>query len=157
MHCFAKLYKVMSVYCYFRISMAYSAYFVNFWHILHINHIFVCYSANWWWRRNTGKSRITELVRVCPSGQTAGSKKTPLQIPSCQAAIFQAFESTHRTAPRFNASLHTSWLEVALTTGVDALRWEMILHGNAGEMGKYAVLSVLPDKIARFLYECYDT
>jgi hypothetical protein len=23
----------------------------------------------------------------------------------------------------------------------------MILHGNAGEMGKYAVLSVLPDKI----------
>ena len=31
------------------------------------------------------------------------------------------------------------------------LRWKMILHGNAGEMGKYAVLSVLPDKIARFL------
>jgi hypothetical protein len=58
---------------------------------------------------------------------------------------------------RFYASLHTSWLEVALTTGVDALRWEMILHGNAGEMGKYAVLSVLPDKIARFLYEYHDT
>jgi hypothetical protein len=33
----------------------------------------------------------------------------------------------------------------------------MILHGNAGEMGKYAVLSVLPDKIARFLYEYHDT
>jgi hypothetical protein len=32
-----------------------------------------------------------------------------------------------------------------------------ILHGNAGEMGKYAVLSVLPDKIARFLYEYHDT
>ena len=48
-------------------------------------------------------------------------------------------------------------LEVALTTGVNALRWEMILHGNAGEMGKYAVLSVLPDKIARFLYEYHDT
>ena len=31
------------------------------------------------------------------------------------------------------------------------------MHGNAGEMGKYAVLSVLPDKIARFLYEYHDT
>ena len=103
--------------------MAYSAYLLIFWHILHINHIFVCYSANWWWRRNTGKSRITELVRVCPSGQTAGSKKTPLQIPPCQAAIFQAFESTYGTAPRFDASLHTSWLEVALTTGVTML-WD---------------------------------
>jgi hypothetical protein len=46
---------------------------------------------------------------------------------------------------------------VALTTGANALRWEMILHGNAGEMGKYAVLSVLPDKIARFMYEYHDT
>ncbi len=33
-----------------------------------------------------------------------------------------------------------------------ALRWEMILHGNAGEFGKYAVLSVLQDKIAQFLH-----
>jgi hypothetical protein len=33
----------------------------------------------------------------------------------------------------------------------------MILHGNAGEMGKYAVLFVLPDKIACFLYEYHDT
>jgi hypothetical protein len=41
--------------------------------------------------------------------------------------------------------------------GFHALRWEMILHGNAGEMGKYAVLSTLLDKIARFLYEYHDT
>ena len=41
--------------------------------------------------------------------------------------------------------------------GNHALRWESILHGNAGEMGRYAVLSVLPDKIARFLYEYHDT
>jgi hypothetical protein len=40
--------------------------------------------------------------------------------------------------------------------GYCALRWEMILHGNAGELGKYTVLSVLPDKIARFLYEYHD-
>jgi hypothetical protein len=33
----------------------------------------------------------------------------------------------------------------------------MILHGNGGEMGQYKVLSVLPDKIARFLYEYHDT
>ena len=33
----------------------------------------------------------------------------------------------------------------------------MILHGNAGEMGKYAVLSTLPDEIARYLYEFHDT
>ena len=37
------------------------------------------------------------------------------------------------------------------------MRWETVLHGNAGEMGKYAVLSVLPDKIARYLYEYHDT
>ncbi len=52
--------------------------------------------------------------------------------------------------------------EVAVTggshnMGYHALRWEMILHGNAGELGKYAVLSVLPDRIARFLYEYHDT
>ena len=33
----------------------------------------------------------------------------------------------------------------------------MILHGNARELGTYAVLRVLPDKIARFLYEYHDT
>ena len=33
----------------------------------------------------------------------------------------------------------------------------MILDGNAGEMGKYAAaLYVLPDKIARILYEFHD-
>ena len=74
-------------------------------------------------KKTTGKLQITELVRVCPSGQTAGSKKTPLQIPPCQAAIFQAFESTYGTAPRFDAALHTAWLEVAHTTGVTML-WD---------------------------------
>jgi hypothetical protein len=41
--------------------------------------------------------------------------------------------------------------------GYGALRHEMISHGNAGEFGKYAILSVLPDKIARFLYEYHHT
>ena len=37
--------------------------------------------------------------------------------------------------------------------GYDALPWEMILHGNCGEYGQYKVISFLPDKIARYLFE----
>ncbi len=39
--------------------------------------------------------------------------------------------------------------------GYAALNWESILHGNAGELGDYKELAVLPDKIARYLYEYY--
>ncbi len=41
--------------------------------------------------------------------------------------------------------------------GYHAFIWETILHGNAGEFGKYIILKYLPDKIARFLYECHDS
>ena len=37
--------------------------------------------------------------------------------------------------------------------GYAAVDWESILHGNAGELGDYKELAVLPDKIARYLYE----
>ena len=37
--------------------------------------------------------------------------------------------------------------------GYDALRWDSILHGDCGEYGRYHDLSVLPDKIARYLFE----
>ena len=37
--------------------------------------------------------------------------------------------------------------------GYAAFDWESILHGNAGELGDYKELAVLPDKIARYLYE----
>jgi hypothetical protein len=37
--------------------------------------------------------------------------------------------------------------------GYAAFHWERILHGNAGELGDYKELAVLPDKIARYLYE----
>ena len=37
--------------------------------------------------------------------------------------------------------------------GYAAFNWERILHGNAGELGDYKELAVLPDKIARYLYE----
>jgi hypothetical protein len=30
-------------------------------------------------------------------------------------------------------------------------------HGNAGQFGRYAVLAVLPDKIARVLYKYHDS
>jgi hypothetical protein len=33
------------------------------------------------------------------------------------------------------------------------LDWETILHGSAGILGDYKELAVLPDKIARILYE----
>ena len=37
--------------------------------------------------------------------------------------------------------------------GYAALDWESILHGCAGSFGDYKELAVLPDKIARYLYE----
>jgi hypothetical protein len=37
--------------------------------------------------------------------------------------------------------------------GYAAFNWERILHGNAVELGDYKELAVLPDKIARYLYE----
>ena len=37
--------------------------------------------------------------------------------------------------------------------GYDAVRWENIVHGNCGEYGRYHELSVLPDKIARYLFD----
>jgi hypothetical protein len=40
--------------------------------------------------------------------------------------------------------------------GFDALDYRKIKHGDAGELGNYSILSVLPDKFARFLYEFHD-
>ena len=40
--------------------------------------------------------------------------------------------------------------------GFDALDYRKTKHGDAGKLGKYDILSVLPDKFARFLYEFHD-
>ena len=40
--------------------------------------------------------------------------------------------------------------------GFDALDYRKIKHGDAGKLGNYSILSVLPDKFARFLYEFHD-
>ena len=37
--------------------------------------------------------------------------------------------------------------------GYDAFPWEMIVHGNCGAYGRYSELAVLPDKVARYLFE----
>jgi hypothetical protein len=37
--------------------------------------------------------------------------------------------------------------------GFDALDYQKIKHGDAGKLGNYPILSYLPDKIARFVYE----
>ena len=37
--------------------------------------------------------------------------------------------------------------------GYAAWDWDSILHGNAGILGDYKELAILPDKIARYLYE----
>jgi hypothetical protein len=40
--------------------------------------------------------------------------------------------------------------------GFNALDYRWIRLGDAGKLGNYAILSVLPDKFARFLYEFSD-
>ena len=37
--------------------------------------------------------------------------------------------------------------------GFDALDYRKIRQGNAGNLGTYEILSVLPDKVAKFLFE----
>jgi hypothetical protein len=40
--------------------------------------------------------------------------------------------------------------------GFDALDYRKIKNGNAGPLGIYEILSVLPDKLARFLFEYHS-
>ncbi len=74
--------------------MAYFAYFAYFG-IFCILFILVYFTA----RIEDGDQidvmlQITGQAIVCPSEQTAGTKVSPVQIPSRQVAILQAFEST---------------------------------------------------------------
>ena len=40
--------------------------------------------------------------------------------------------------------------------GYDALDHQLIKNRDAGKLGNYHILSVLPDKFVRFLYEFHD-
>ena len=50
----------------------------------------------------------------------------------------------------FSASVMTQAVQHG---GFDALDYRKIRQGNAGKLGTYDILSVLPDKFARFLFE----
>ena len=109
-------------------------------------------------KSTTGMLPMQGQAIVYHSEQTAGTKVRPLQIPSSQAAIFAGIRINIWNRAKVRRFItHSLAGGGSHNLGYHALRWGMILHGNAGEMGKYAVLSVLPDKIARFLYEYHDT
>ncbi len=52
--------------------------------------------------------------------------------------------------------MHTLVGGGGLHEGFDALDYRKIKHWDAGKLGNYPILSVLPDKFARFLYEFHD-
>ena len=56
--------------------------------------------------------------------------------------------------------MHTLVGGGGLHEGFDALDYRKIKlqfkHGDAGKVGNYPILSVFPDKFARFLYEFHD-
>ncbi len=54
---------------------------------------------------------------------------------------------------RFITHRSLSRVKDDVPSGYEALDRESILHENAGLLGDYTELSILPDKIARFLYE----
>ena len=54
---------------------------------------------------------------------------------------------------RYDGISCTLWLGDG---GYDALDYRKIKNGNAGPLGIYAILSVLPDKFARFLLEYHS-
>ena len=52
--------------------------------------------------------------------------------------------------------MHTLVGGGGLHEGFNALDYREIKHWDADELGNYPILSVLPDKFARFLYEFHD-
>jgi hypothetical protein len=136
----------MSVYCNFRISRANSAY-LSIFDILCILIIFLFVTA----RIDDGEESDDWEVKDHRTGD-------PSADPAMSSGDFSGIRINIWNRAKVRRFI-THFLAGGGThnRGYHALRWEMILHGNAGEMGKYAVLSVLPDKIARFLYEYHDT
>ncbi len=125
-------------------------------HILHFIHICVFYSANWWWRqiRRLGCQGLLDWWECTPQGKPLVPKRSLCKSHHVKRRFFRHSNQHMPVEP-----LQCSTLNYTLPgwrwhsqRGYHALRWEMILHRNSGEMGKYAVLTVLPDKIAHFLY-----
>ena len=108
----------------------------------------------------TGMLRTIAPDAVFLFGLTAGTNKPRHQIPNRAAGTLPAFESTFgsRKGSAFSDPQSGWWWQAGShNLGYHAFVWETILHGNAGEFGKYTILKYLPDKIARFLYEFHDS
>ena len=59
--------------------------------------------------------------------------------------------------PRYVVISCTQWWEVeGIMGGYATLDCRKIHQGNAGKLGNYPILSVLPDKFARFLFEYHS-
>ena len=59
-------------------------------------------------------------------------------------------------AKRRRYQVHTLTGGHGASGGYDGLNYMLILHGDAGPLGTYPILSKLPDKFSRFLYEFHD-
>ena len=132
-------------------------------HILHIQHIIVyilrCFNLisknrrrRWSWRlgcyqskdRRKGSSESGPLV---PKRSQSGSNHDKWRF--CRNS-HQHLESS-KGPTLYHTLFGWRWKSQPWFPCI-----EMGNDTNAGEMGKYAVLSTLPDKIARFLYEYHD-
>ncbi len=107
-------------------------------------------------KKTTGMSRITQLRQMYPWGLIAGSE---LRIRRSDEQYSKGDFSGIRiniwnSAKVRRFLVHTLRGGGSHNLGYHAMRWETITHG---EFGKYAVLSTLPDTIARFLYENHDS
>ena len=83
----------------------------------------------------TGKSRITGPVSLYPSGQTVGSKKDPSTDPMMSSGDFSGIRINIWNSAKVRLGRLLTHLLAGGGThnrGYHALRWEYMLHGNAG-------------------------
>ena len=101
------------------------------------------------WRDNPG--RLLRADRWWKADASAGgSQENSGAHGQCMGIRVNIWE-------RAKARRHLEhYLEGGGMNGYDALRHEAILHGDAGKLKKNDIISLLPDKVARFLYEYHD-
>jgi hypothetical protein len=86
------------------------------------------------------------------------------QIPLFVAATGQKKDMRHGFISRVSGQMKAALRHIVHTLvggggqhgGFDALCYRKIKQGNAGPFGTYAILFVLPDKFARFLFEFHS-
>ena len=160
MHCYAKLFKVMRTYDLLMHIFAYIPYF-TFIYILDINppeaFLFLFqpariededpgYGSDCWTYHDSRSGstmplRADRRYRTPPEEEVDGQDCSGIRCQIWERARIRSL-MTHRLSGGGSHNL-----------GYDAFPWEMIVHGNCGEYGRYAELAVLPDKVARYLFE----